>query len=130
MDDPAFKERRSGLTEEKVLLMINNSVATNTAAMEDRIIAAINHNFDKRLAELDKRIDAVHDIFERHVDEAFPDGPLTGHKMDHEGRMKWAETKQKLTVDILRYVILGAVGLVFVLLGLGLMEYIKKGIQT
>ena len=123
-------ERRSGMTEEKVLLMISNAMLTNTAAMEERIIKAIDDKFDSRFNELDERISAIQDVFTDHVQEAFPDGPLVGHKLDHEGRIKWAETKQKLGVDLLRYSLLGAVGFVFVLLGLGALEYIKRAITT
>jgi hypothetical protein len=121
-------ERRSGLTEEKVLLMIANALTAHTSAMEQRIIDAIDHKFDSRFSELDERISAIQDVFTDHVAEAFPDGPLVGHKLDHEGRIKWAETKHKLGVDLLRYAMLGAVGFVFLLIGLGMMEYIEQGI--
>jgi hypothetical protein len=123
-------ERRAGLTEEKVLLMISNAMLTNTTAMEQRIIDAIDHKFDSRFNELDERVSAIQDVFTDHVQEAFPGGPLVAHKLDHEGRLRWQETKQKLGVDLLRYSLLGAVGCVFLLLGLGVMEYIKKGITT
>jgi hypothetical protein len=126
--NPHTPERRAGLTEEKVLLLIANAMTANTAAMEERIIEAIDKKFDSRFNELDDRVSAIQDVFTDHVQEAFPDGPLVGHKLDHEGRIKWAETKEKLTVDALRYLMLGAVAFVFLLLGLGLMEYIKKGI--
>jgi hypothetical protein len=121
-------ERRAGLTEEKVLLMISNAMLTNTAAMEERIIKAIDDKFDSRFNELDERISAIQDVFTDHVQEAFPDGPLVGHKLDHEGRIKWAETKHKLGVDVLRYSLLGAVAFVFVLLGLGATEWLKQHI--
>jgi hypothetical protein len=121
-------ERRAGLTEEKVLLMISNAMLTNTAAMEERIIKAMDDKFDSRFNELDERISAIQDVFTDHVQEAFPDGPLVGHKLDHEGRIKWAETKQKLGVDVLRYSLLGAVAFAFVLLGLGVTEWLKQTI--
>jgi hypothetical protein len=123
-------ERRSGMTEEKVLLMIANAMSTNTAAMEERIIKAIDAKFDSRFNELDERVSAIQDVFTDHVQEAFPGGPLVAHKLDHEGRLKWQETKQKLGVDLLRYSMLGAVGFVFILLGLGALEYIKRAITT
>jgi hypothetical protein len=118
------------MTEEKVLLMIANAMSTNTAAMEERIIKAIDAKFDSRFNELDERVSAIQDVFTDHVQEAFPGGPLVAHKLDHEGRLKWQETKQKLGVDLLRYSMLGAVGFVFILLGLGALEYIKRAITT
>ena len=129
-DTQPFTERRAGLTEEKVLLLIANSMTAHTAAMEERIITAINKNIDKKVKELDERVDAMHDVFTDHIQEAFPGGPLVAHKLDHEGRLKWQETKQKLGVDLLRYSMLGVVGFVFILLGLGTVEYIKKAITT
>jgi hypothetical protein len=118
------------MTEEKVLLLIANAMTANTAEMEARIIKAINDNIDETVTALSKRVDDMHDVFEDHVQEAFPGGPLVAHKLDHEGRMKWAETKQKLGVDLIRYSMLGAVGFVFILLGLGALEYIKRAIQS
>jgi hypothetical protein len=129
-ENSQLPERRTGLTEEKVLLMIANAMTANTAAMEERIIKAINDNIDEKVTALSKRVDDMHDVFEDHVQEAFPGGPLVAHKLDHEGRMRWAETKQKLGVDLIRYSMLGAVGFVFILLGLGALEYIKRAIQS
>jgi hypothetical protein len=131
MSDPnqqSSPERRAGMTEEKVLLMIANALTAHTASMEQRIIDAIDNKFDSRFNELDERVSAIQDVFTDHIQEAFPDGPLVGHKLDHEGRIKWAETKQKLGVDVLRYSLLGAVAFVFVLLGLGVTEWLKQNI--
>ena len=130
MDEPHVPDRRSAMTEEKVLLLIANAMTANTAEMEARIIKAINDNVDEKVTALSKRVDDMHDVFEDHIQEAFPDGPLVGHKLDHEGRIKWAETKQKLGVDLLRYSLLGAVGFVFILLGLGALEYVKRAIAS
>ena len=121
-------ERRAGLTEERVLLLISNAMTVNTAAMEERIIKAIDDKFDSRFDELNERVSDMQDVFTDHVEQAFPGGPLVAHKLDHEGRLKWQETKQKLGVDLLRYSMLGAVGFVFILLGLGAVEWIKQGI--
>lgn len=123
------EDRRRGLSEEKVLLLIANAMTAHTTAMEDRIIEAINKNLNEQVRKLDERVDAMHDVFEAHIAEAFPAGPLIGHKHDHEGRMRWAETKERLLIDLVRYCLLGAVGFVFIVLGLGLTEWVKKGIS-
>jgi hypothetical protein len=126
--NPHTPERRAGLTEEKVLLLIANAMTTQTAAMEERIIEAINKNFDTRLAELDERIDAVHDVFEKHIGEAFPDGPLLGHRLDHEGRLKWARVKERIAEDLVIWSVRGVAGTVVVLIGLGVVSWFQKNI--
>jgi hypothetical protein len=117
------------LTEERVLLLIANAMTTHTAQMEAHIIAAIDEKFDSRFGELSESVEAMHDVFEKHIDEAFPDGPLLVHKLDHEGRNKWSEIKQRLGVDLIRYTLLGAVAFVFGLLGLGALQWIQRGIH-
>jgi hypothetical protein len=125
---PPSGDRRAGLTEEKVLLMIANALTAQTAAMEDRIIEAIDKKFDSRFNELDERVSAIHDVFTDHVAEAFPDGPLLGHKIDHEGRIKWAQTKEKIVEDLLIWSVRGVAGTVAVLLGLGVVSWFQKNI--
>jgi hypothetical protein len=121
-------DRRAGLTEEKVLLLISNAMTTNTAAMEERIIKAIDEKFDSRFNELSESVAAVHDVFEKHIDEAFPEGPLLGHKIDHEGRLKWQRTKERVAEDLVIWSVRGVVGTVVVLIGLGVVAWFQKNI--
>lgn len=128
MSEPTPPERRAGLTEEKVLLMISNAVSVQTAAMEERIIEAIDKKFDSRFSELDERVSAIQDVFTDHVQEAFPEGPLLGHKLDHEGRLKWARTKERIAEDLVIWSVRGAVGTVVLLIGLGVVSWFQKNI--
>jgi hypothetical protein len=127
-EQPFFEERRQGLTEEKVLLLINNSVATNTAAMEERIIKAIDEKFDSRFNELNERVSDIQNVFTDHVQEAFPEGPLLDHKLDHAGRLKWQRTKDRIMEDLVIWSVRGVVGTVVILLGLGVVSWFQKNI--
>jgi hypothetical protein len=117
-------ERR--LTREEVLLMISNAVTTQAAQTEERLGKHIDAKFEAAFKQMDERISAIQDVFTDHVNEAFPDGPLVGHKLDHEGRIKWSKTKEKLAEDMLAWIVKGAVGIVFLLVGLGALEWIKR----
>jgi hypothetical protein len=128
-EEQPFVERRAGLTEEKVLLMISNAVTTQAAQTEERLTKHIDDRMEAFLKHLDDRVSAIQDVFTDHVQEAFPDGPLTDHKEDHEARRKWKQLKEKLGEDLLLWVIKGlltAIGLIAVL---GFFEWIKAGIK-
>jgi hypothetical protein len=129
MDEPPFQERRAGLTEEKVLLLIANAVSVQAAQTEERLTKHIDERMESMLKHLDDRVSAIQDVFTDHVAEAFPEGPLTDHKDDHEARKRWKLLKAKLGEDLLLWVIKGlltAVGLIGVL---GFFEWIKAGIK-
>jgi hypothetical protein len=126
-DQTQLPERRANiLTEEKVLLMIANAVTTQAAQTEDRLGKHIDARFEAAFKRMDERISAIQDVFTDHVQEAFPEGPLYGHRMDHEGRITWHKTKEKLVQDLLSWLVKGGVGIVFLLIGIGAMEWIKR----
>jgi hypothetical protein len=128
-EEPPFVERRSGLTEEKVLLLIANAVTTQASQTEERLTKHIDAKMEVFMQHLDDRVSAIQDVFTDHVAEAFPDGPLTEHREDHEAKRRWKKLKEKLGEDLLLWVIKGlltAVGLIGVL---GFFEWIKAGIK-
>jgi hypothetical protein len=122
-------ERRAGLTEEKVLLLIANAVTTQASQTEERLTKHIDAKMEVFMKHLDERVSAIQDVFTDHVAEAFPDGPLTEHKEDHEAKRRWRKLKERLGEDLLLWVVKGlltAIGLIGVL---GFFEWIKAGIK-
>jgi hypothetical protein len=124
-----FTERRAGLTEEKVLLLIANAVSTQAAQTEERLTRHIDNKMEVFLKHLDERVSAIQDVFTDHVEAAFPDAPLEDHKMDHEVRLKWKRLKEKLGEDLLLWVIKGLLTAIGLLVVLGFFEWIKAGIK-
>jgi hypothetical protein len=122
-------ERRSGLTEEKVLLLIANAVTTQAAQTEERLTKHIDGRMDEFMKHLDERVSAIQDVFTDHVAEAFPDGPLNEHKEDHEAKRRWRQLKQRIGEDLLLWVVKGLLTAIGLLGVLGFFEWIKAGIK-
>jgi len=122
-------ERRSGLTEEKVLLLIANAVSTQAAQTEERLTKHIDDKMEVFMRHLDERVSAIQDVFTDHVAEAFPEGPLNEHKEDHEAKRRWKQLKQKLGEDLLLWVVKGLLTAVGLLGVLGFFEWIKAGLK-
>ena len=128
-DQYPLTERRAGLTEEKVLLLIANAVSTQAAQTEERLTKHIDDRMEEFLKHLDDRVSAIQDVFTDHVAEAFPDGPLNEHKEDHEAKRRWKQLKQKLGEDLLLWVVKGLLTAVGLLGVLGFFEWIKAGLK-
>ena len=110
-------ERRA-LTPDRVALMIEEALEERISKMESRM-----------LAHMDLKFGQFHKLFTDHVEEAFPPGPLLKHRMDHEGRIRAAATREKIRDDLWAWGIKGAVGLMLFLFAMGALEWIKREIS-
>ena len=82
---------------------------------------------ERRLVEhIDQKFAEVRKMFTDHVEEAFPSGPLHKHKAYHEGRIRSAQATEQIKTDLIGWIIKGALGIVFFLLAVGALEWIKR----
>lgn len=68
----------------------------------------------------------VEDAIDKHIDDAFPDGPLHRHKDHHQKLIDNAESGKRIRLDIQIWLIRGAIGFVGLLLFLGAKEWLLR----
>lgn len=103
-------DRRS-VSMERVSLMIQESAAETTATL---------------MQHMDGKFEQIHKLFQDHVENTFPPGPLHRHKEHHQGLIDSAESMKKLRQDLMGWVVKGGIGIVFVLIGMGALEWLKR----
>lgn len=117
--EPAYygPERRlvAPLTQDRVALMIEEAVDKRLSTMESKLMAHIDSKFND-----------IHKVFTDHVEETFPPGPLHKHKAYHEGRIKSAEASEKIKFDLIGWGLKGSLMMVFMLVGWGALEWLKR----
>lgn len=97
----------------------------------------IREAIDQRIGEteerlkdhMDEKINEIRKIFSDHVSDAFPAGPLVMHRAYHEKRIKSSEATERIKTDLFGWIIKGAIGVVFVLVGMGALEWLKREIS-
>jgi hypothetical protein len=103
-------DRRS-VSLDKVSLMIEESAADTTS---------------KLMQHMDVKFGQIHKLFADHIDGAFPPGPLHKHKEHHQGLIESAESMKKLRQDLIGWTVKGGLGILFMLVGMGALEWIKR----
>lgn len=96
-------------------LMIRDAVDKRIGEAEDRL-----------KEHMDEKINEIRKIFASHVTDAFPEGPLVMHRRYHEGRIKSAETTEKIKTDLFGWAVKGVLGIVLLLVGMGALEWLKR----
>jgi hypothetical protein len=109
-DDDRLIERRS-VSMDRVSLMIEESAAETTS---------------KLMHHMDVKFGQIHKLFQDHVESTFPPGPLHKHKEHHQGLIDSAESMKKLRQDLIGWVVKGGLGILFMLIGMGALEWIKR----
>lgn len=94
--------------------------------IRDAVDKRIGEAEDRLKEHMDEKINEIRKIFTSHVDEAFPDGPLVMHRRYHEGRIKSAETTEKIKTDLFGWAVKGVFGIVLLLIGMGALEWLKR----
>lgn len=93
-------------------------------------------HFDKRIDQIDKRMDELHQMFHqtakdlrKATTEGFPHDDPRGHREVHENYIKEAESREKLKADLLSHALKGILwaGLMFV--GAALWNYFVQQVH-
>ncbi len=92
MNEPHYPERRAqpALTEDRVALMIEESISESMTRHEARMVALIKNEFN-----------TLGDKFTQDFKNAFPGGDPHGHRIAHEKQIKDATRWDALKADFI-----------------------------
>jgi hypothetical protein len=69
---------------------------------------------------------AVNAALKAHIEVAYPPGPLHKHKDHHQGLIDSAEQWRKIKTEVLSWGLRGSIGFVIWIVGVALLEYVKR----
>ncbi len=113
-DRRSIDRRAAALTEDKVSLMIEESVADALAKHESRMILHIDTKFGQ---------------LHKFIADAFPDGDPHGHRIAHEKQIKSADAWDKFRFGLFEHVAKGGALLVIGYVALALWDAFKAGVH-
>lgn len=113
-------EERNGPERRKT---IKHDIAlTVEEAVEERVSKAEN----KLMMHMDVKFSQIQRIFDQHVIDAFPPGGVHKHREHHQSLIDSAEVAKRIKQDLVAWIIKGSVGIVFVLIGMGALEWLQR----
>jgi len=128
MSEPAYQgpERRA-ISRHEVADMVAEELDVRLASFETNLMNHINVKFSQfELSTTSKLTQAVNEAIDKHIDDAFPSGPLHRHKDHHQRLIESAESGKKIKLDVQIWLIRGAITFVGLLLFLGAKEWLLR----
>lgn len=97
---------------------------------DSTIIEPLLNHLDHRFDHLDTLIDNRFDEMDTRIKSAYPDGDPVKHRLEHESRMKFAESwsnlKQSVAEAMVKAGVIGAVGLLLASSWDSFVEFIRR----
>lgn len=126
MSDHNGPERRS-VSRHEVADMVAEELDARLSTTESNLINHINIKMGQfEMSMTSKMTEIVNDAIDKHIDDAFPPGPLHKHKEQHQKHIDAAENGKKIKLDIQIWAIRGGLGILFLLVGLGAKEWLLR----
>lgn len=119
-------ERRI-ISRHEVADMVAEELDVRLAAFETNLMNHINVKFGQfELSTTSKLTQAVNEAIDKHIDDAFPPGPLHKHKEQHQKHIDAAEAGKKIKMDIQIWAIRGIIIFFLALVGIGAKEWLLR----
>lgn len=125
IETPSYNgpERRV-VSRHEIADMVAEEIDVKFASFETNLLQHLNTKFGQfELSMGNKITQAVNEAITKHVDEAFPPGPLHKHKEQHQKHIDAAANTRRIIQDIQLWAVRGVVTAMFVLLLLGAKEW-------
>ena len=120
-------ERRRPSTRAEIADMVAEGLDERLAQMETNFYNHVNLKVGQLELSLTSNIkQIVEDAIDKHIDDAFPDGPLHRHKDHHQKLIDNAESGKKIKLDLQIWAARGVLLFIFSLLLLGGKEWLLR----
>lgn len=120
-------ERRHLPTRAEVADMVAEELDDRLAQTETNLMNHMNHKMGQfELSVIASLKQVVEEAIDKHIDDAFPDGPLHRHKDHHQRLIENAESGKKIRLDLQIWALRGLIAFVGFLLFIGAKEWLLR----
>lgn len=127
MSDYTGAERRHTPPRAVIADMVSEEMDRLLAQTETNLMNHMNQKMGQfELSVISSIKKVVEEAIDKHIDDAFPDGPLHRHKDHHQRLIDNAESGRKIRLDLQIWALRGAIAFVGVLLFLGAKEWLIR----
>lgn len=120
-------DRRRAPSRAEIADMVAEELDVRLAATETNLINHINVKIGQLDVSLSSKLTkVVNEAIDKHVEDAFPPGPLHLHKAQHQKHIDAAANTKRIWMDIQLWAIRGVLLFVFGLLVLGSKEWLLR----
>lgn len=115
------------VSRHEVADMVAEELDIRLASFETNLMNHINVKFGQfELSTTSKLTQAVNEAIDKHIEDAFPPGPLHRHKEQHQKHIDAAANTKRIWLDVQLWAIRGVLAFVLLLLGLGAKEWMLR----
>jgi hypothetical protein len=127
VSDYTGAERRHTPPRAVIADMVSEEMDRLLAQTETNLMNHMNQKMGQfELSVISSIKKVVEEAIDKHIDDAFPDGPLHRHKDHHQRLIDNAESGRKIRLDLQIWALRGAIAFVGVLLFLGAKEWLIR----
>lgn len=127
MSDYTGAERRHTPPRAVIADMVSEEMDRLLAQTETNLMNHMNQKMGQfELSVISSIKKVVEEAIDKHIDDAFPDGPLHRHKDHHQRLIDNAESGRKIRLDLQIWALRGVIAFVGVLLFLGAKEWLIR----
>lgn len=120
-------EKRRAPTRAQVADMVAEELDIRLATTETNLINHINIKMGQLDVSLSSKITTiVNEAIDKHIEDAFPPGPLHLHKSQHQKHIDAAANTKRIWMDVQLWLVRGIIAFVLLLLGLGAKEWFVR----
>lgn len=115
------------MSRHEIADMVAEELDVRLAAMETNLINHINIKMGQfEVSMTSKMTQIVNEAIDRHIDDAFPPGPLHKHKEQHQKHIDAAANSKRIWQDVQLWAVRGIILFVLGLLALGAKEWLLR----